>query len=108
MSKVARTILMILLSATLTPRNAGSAQTPVNKKLQTRPEANTEESKAKLREADLLATQQRQFAISLLLSLANEARSYHDLALRARVLARAADTLWDSDREVARTQFRHA
>jgi hypothetical protein len=52
--------------------------------------------------------QRHTFAISLITTLANEARSYKDIELRARVLARSADALWDSDAEVARTLFRRA
>lgn len=49
--------------------------------------------------------QQRAFAISLVISLGNEARSYSDLTLRPRVLARAADVLWDVDNGTARALF---
>ncbi|HKY28732.1 MAG TPA: hypothetical protein VJM12_12405 [Pyrinomonadaceae bacterium] len=59
-------------------------------------------------EADPLALQRRTVAISLLTSLADEARSYQDQTLRARVQARAADALWDSDVEKARPLFRRA
>ena len=43
-----------------------------------------------------IAEQERQFAVSLIIALADDARSYKDLALRPRILARAADTLWDA------------
>jgi len=52
--------------------------------------------------------QRRAFATSLVNSLAEEARSYGDLALRSRVLARAADTLWEAENETARNLFRRA
>ena len=42
------------------------------------------------------------------MSLADEARSYKDLALRARVLARSADALWDLDPDGARILLRRA
>jgi hypothetical protein len=42
------------------------------------------------------------FAVSLVISLATEARSYSDVALRPRVLARAADVIWDADNVNAR------
>jgi hypothetical protein len=74
-----------------------------------RPQANVaERNTAKARKAESLQAQRRTFAISLLTSLADEARSYNDLALRPRVLARAADMLWDADSETARTLFRRA
>jgi len=52
--------------------------------------------------------QRRTFAASIIMSLADEARSYKDLALRARVLARSADTLWDVDPDGARILLRRA
>ena len=55
--------------------------------------------------ANSAEAQRRVFAISLVISLANDARSYPDLALRARVLARAADVLWDADNVTARSLF---
>jgi hypothetical protein len=59
-------------------------------------------------EADAEAAQQRTVAISLVSSLADEARSFKDQTRRARVQARAADVLWDTDPERARELFRHA
>src|SRR6185436_10428865 len=47
-------------------------------------------------------------ARSLLVSLASDARSFRDQALRARALARIADALWEIDAEQARTLFRKA
>lgn len=57
---------------------------------------------ARLKEARLA------FAIQVISSLADEARSYKDESLRARVQARAADVLWNVDRERARTLFARA
>ena len=59
-------------------------------------------------EADAEAAQQRTVAISLVTSLADEARSFKDQTRRARVQARAADVLWDTDPERARELFRRA
>ena len=81
-----------------------SAQTPGK-----RPEAKpTEKEKSKLTDSDSEESQRRVFAISLITSLADEARSYHNLGLRPRVLARAADTLWEADRDTALVLFRRA
>jgi len=55
-----------------------------------------------------LDSERRAFAISLVTSLADETRNYNDGTLRPRVLARAADTLWDADSDTARTLFRRA
>jgi hypothetical protein len=58
--------------------------------------------------ADLAAAQRREFAISAVISLAKEATAFSDLALRPRVLARAADILWDADNVNARALFLRA
>src|ERR1043165_1428575 len=48
------------------------------------------------------------FATSLVLTIATEARSFSDLALRPRVMARAADVLWDVDNVTARSLLKRA
>src|SRR5204862_2254547 len=68
----------------------------------------TKKSSASRDAVDPLVEQRRNTAISLLLSLADEAKGYHDETLRARVLARTADALWESDTVRARTLFRRA
>ena len=65
-------------------------------------------TKPNTEEADAEAAQQRTIAISLVSTLADEARSFKDLTRRARVQARAADVLWESDPERARELFRRA
>jgi hypothetical protein len=52
--------------------------------------------------------ERRALAISLVISTADEARSYSDLALRPRVLARSADVLWKAYNGTARALFRRA
>src|SRR5689334_10893449 len=52
--------------------------------------------------------QRRATALSILQSLAIEARSYSDEPLRARVQAQIADVLWTHDKEAARSLFRRA
>jgi len=61
-----------------------------------------------LADANSPEAQRRAFAVSLVISLATDARSYADLALRPRVLARAADVLWDADNVTARALFARA
>ena len=63
---------------------------------------------AAVEEPDPLVAQRRLTAISLLTSLADDARSFKDLALRARVQARAADALWTTERDRARDIFHRA
>ena len=70
--------------------------------------AQTKKTKANNEEADAEAAQQRTVAISLVTTLADEARTFKDQTRRARVQARAADVLWDSDPERARELFRRA
>jgi hypothetical protein len=59
-------------------------------------------------EAEAEAAQQRTVAISLVTSLADEARNFKDQTRRARVQARAADVLWETDPDRARELFRRA
>ena len=68
----------------------------------------TKKAKPKAEEADAEAAQERTIAIALVTTLADEARSFKDQTRRARVQARAADVLWDTDPERARELFRRA
>jgi hypothetical protein len=72
------------------------------------PQTKTKTTKPKAEEPDDEATQRRTVAISLVNALADEARSFKDQTRRARVQARAADVLWDTDSERARDLFRRA
>jgi hypothetical protein len=67
-----------------------------------------ESDKINLSGAESAEAQRRAFAVSMVISLATDARSYSDLALRPRVLARAADVLWDADNVTARALFARA
>src|SRR5438552_1288264 len=67
-----------------------------------------ESDKINLSGAESAEAQRRAFAVSLVISLATDARSYTDVALRPRVLARAADVLWDADNVTARALFARA
>lgn len=73
----------------------------VSDKSAARSKANAAAAKAKL-------DQQHALALSLLVSLANDARSYPDQKLRARTLSRIADALWEPDPEQGRALFRRA
>lgn len=65
-------------------------------------------AKARKPKVDPLVEARRTMAVSLVSSLAEESRSFRDLVLRARVQARSADVLWDTDPESARALFRRA
>ena len=72
------------------------------------PAAKPKTQKSATAEIDEEAAQQRAVAISLVTTLADEARSFKDQTRRARVQARAADVLWDSDPERSKELFRRA
>lgn len=65
-------------------------------------------NKANAAAAKVRADQQKALALSLLVSLANDARSFLDQKLRARTLSRIADALWEPDPEQGRALFRKA
>jgi hypothetical protein len=64
--------------------------------------------KAGADDSDPLAEVRRITAVSLVNTLADDARMFRDPILRARVQARAADALWDTERERATLLFRRA
>ena len=97
-------VVLIALAVFALPFSIGAQPQADKKPVKAKPD---NRSKTKP-EADPLALQRRTVAISLLTSLADEARGYQDQTLRARVQARAADALWNSDVEKARTLFRRA
>lgn len=80
---------------------------PQNKHAQ-KPSADAETQRSKVSQSELSEAQLPAFAISLVISLANDAKSYSDLALRPRVLAQAADVLWEVDNVTARALFKRA
>ncbi len=63
---------------------------------------------SKSSEPDAIVAQRRVVAVSLLTTLADEARSFRDQTRRARVQAQAADALWEVDEERSRDLFRRA
>ncbi|MGI8734676.1 MAG: hypothetical protein ACR2LM_15390 [Pyrinomonadaceae bacterium] len=82
-----------------------TAQTPADKttrRQRTKPRA------AAIEEVDPVAAQREVLAISLLQTLADDARNFREPRLRARVQARVADAFWLTDVEKARTLFRRA
>lgn len=80
-----------------------AAQAP--DKARTSPDASQTKGRA---EPDPMVAVRRQMAVSLITSLADEAHNFRDQTLRARVLARAADALWQTDKASARDLFRKA
>ncbi|MET0648052.1 MAG: hypothetical protein ABW208_15660 [Pyrinomonadaceae bacterium] len=105
MDRQARLLAFALCVSALTPA-AVSAQAPAPAAgaAQKKPAAR----KSKTEAADPMAEVRRASAVSLVSTLADEARTFSEPALRARVQARSADALWDSDKEKARQLFRRA
>ena len=93
-------VVLLLFNLTLLPAIAQQEKPP--KPTKVKPE------KAKAEEVDAEAEQRREIAVSLVVSLADEARSFKDQTRRARIQARAADIIWDSDQERARELFKRA
>ena len=106
MDRHARLLAFALCVSALAPA-AAHAQTPAQAApgaAQKRPAAKKPNADA----ADPMAEVRRASAVSLVSTLADEARTFSEPALRARVQARAADALWDTDKEKARALFRRA
>ncbi|HYN86293.1 MAG TPA: hypothetical protein VER32_13680 [Pyrinomonadaceae bacterium] len=102
MTRLARLSLLTLLAVNLTGAPPAAAQNHPAKSGATRA------TKPAAAAADPLEEARRATAVSLVTSLADEARNFGDQVLRARVQARAADALWETDRERARAHFRRA
>jgi hypothetical protein len=94
----------LCVSALATPA-AAPAQTPAAANAPAQKKPTAKKPKA---DADPMAEVRRASAVSLVSTLADEARTFSEPALRARVQARAADALWESDKEKARQLFRRA
>jgi len=91
-------VVLLVLSLTLTPAIAQQDQ-------QEKP---AKPAKVKAEDVDAEAEQRQEVAMALVVTLADEARSFKDQTRRARVQARAADILWERDQERARELFRRA
>jgi len=87
--------------------HSASAQSPPTKPRASVDTAERNKSDAKT-EAERPAKERQSQARSLLISLASDARSFHDQKLRARCLSQIADVLWKVDVEQGRTLFRQA
>ncbi len=105
MDRQARLLAFALCVSALAPAAVhAQAPAPAAGAAQKKPAAR----KPKSEPADPMAEVRRASAVSLVSTLADEARTFSEPALRARVQARAADALWDSDKEKARQLFRRA
>ena len=105
MNLCARFLTFVLLSAVAAPI-CTHAQTNESKKTDTTKPTATKTLKDP--DAERAARERRSQARSLLVALAVDARTFRNQPLRARSLARIADTLWTVDPEQARSMFRKA
>jgi hypothetical protein len=97
----------VCLLSLLQPAPAAHAQTTPAAQPKKTAAANATKTRA-ASAADPLAAERRANAIALLNTLADESRGFRDQMLRARVQMQAADALWETDKERARTLFRRA
>ncbi|HEX8291174.1 MAG TPA: hypothetical protein VF570_05445 [Pyrinomonadaceae bacterium] len=106
MDRHARLLAFALCLSALAPaapaQSPSAAAGPAQKK---KPAA---AAKPKAAAADPMEEVRRASAVSLVSTLADEARTFSEPALRARVQARSADALWETDKEKARALFRRA
>ncbi|MDT5296277.1 MAG: hypothetical protein QOJ76_3157 [Acidobacteriota bacterium] len=100
-------LLTLALCSVISAGNV-RAQTPQPTTTPQAKQAKASAKKPSAAEADPMAEIRRTTAISLVNALADDARTFRDPALRARVQARSADALWDTERERARLLFRRA
>ncbi len=107
MSQRPRIIILSLVLLASSP--AALSQTPAEKKAAPQKPAKPAKAARPARErADAADDERRTTVITLVASLADEARSFRDEQLRARVQMRAADALWETDQERARLLFQRA
>ncbi len=94
-------VLYCVTSIGLTARaqSSGSKPTTESKHRSVEARSSFENDTARLQEARVA------FAIQVVSSLADEARLYKDESLSVRIQARAADVLWNADRQRARALF---
>jgi hypothetical protein len=85
-----------------------NAQGPSTKDAPQKTDKQAKGSKPARERPDPLASERRATALTLASSLADEARGFHDEQLRARVLMRTADALWETNTEQAHALFRRA
>lgn len=97
-------LLALALCTVVSPVRAGAQESPAPKPKPSK----TSAKKPSAEPADPMTELRRMIAISLVSSLADDARMFRDPSLRARVQARSADALWETEREKALTLFRRA
>jgi hypothetical protein len=103
--------IIMLSLALITFCAAANSQTPAGKtapQKETKTEKGARAGTRERADAAAEADQRRAAVVMLAASLADEARSFRDETLRARVQMRAADALWETDQDRARVLFHRA
>ncbi|HEV7796536.1 MAG TPA: hypothetical protein VGO73_00145, partial [Pyrinomonadaceae bacterium] len=103
------TLVLLMLSLSIAVGAQESSDKGVSKPQTTSsPAKPAAKNKASVAAAKAKIDQQKALALSLLVSLGNDARTFSDQKLRARTLSRIADALWEADPEQGRALFRKA
>ena len=99
---------LVISIASISLAQQPATKSPEQSQPQPGPAASTARKKPSSAAAKAKADEAKALALSLLVSLANDARSFPDQTLRARTLSRIADALWEPDPDQARALFRRA
>lgn len=99
---------LLVSLAPVVPAQDATAKTTTQPQAMAPASKPTAKSKETAAAAKAKAEQRKALGVSLLVSLANDARNYQDQKLRARTLSRIADALWEPDPEQGRALFRKA
>lgn len=94
--------LLCLLTSPLPSRAQTPAKSNKSKKTSAKNELPPDDT------ADPMLSVRREMAASLLISLADEARAFRNVAVNVRTQGQVADALWETDQERARALFRRA
>jgi hypothetical protein len=101
-------LLALALCSVVSPLPAGAQQAQPAQPAKSAKATAKAPAKKTAAEPDPMAEIRLTTAISLVTTLADDARTFREPGLRARVQARSADALWDTDRERAAALFRRA
>ncbi|HEV2883389.1 MAG TPA: hypothetical protein VGW36_00940 [Pyrinomonadaceae bacterium] len=103
--RIAFLTLLVLITASVAQAQNTSERTVIQQNAAAANPAKPVKAKPRSAAAKAKWEQERGMALSLLLSLANDAKSFADDRLRARTLMRIADGLWEVDPDQGRTLF---
>ncbi len=101
-------LLALALCSVVSPLPAGAQQAQPAQPAKSAKTTAKAPAKKTAAEPDPMAEIRLTTAVSLVTTLADDARAFREPGLRARVQARSADALWDTDRERAAALFRRA